>query len=121
MTAGDSPMAIHEVSILKPPFSLAWITISPSRIRKNAPTRPNITMLASSSGPLWAPYACGRISHIHLTPTATQAEGAGAAEPARGHGAFPAPLLAPERNNPDSRHPLTHLLRLDPCSTPILA
>src|SRR3990172_10731104 len=37
-----------------------------------------------------------------------------AAEPAGGLGEFPAALLAPERNNPRSRHPLIHLFNPDP-------
>ena len=45
---------------------------------------------------------------------------AGVAKPAGGRGEIPAAFLAPERNNPASRHPLLHLLRLDACSTLLL-
>jgi hypothetical protein len=47
-----------------------------------------------------------------------QEPGAGVAEPALGRGECPAPPLALERNNPDSRHPLIHLFNPDPRCAP---
>jgi hypothetical protein len=36
------------------------------------------------------------------------------AEPDVGRGEYPAPLLAPERHNPGSRHPPIHVFKPDP-------
>ena len=51
---------------------------------------------------------------IVAEPEAQRRPGGGAAGPAGGLGAFPATLLAPERNNSGSRHPLIHLFTPDP-------
>ena len=43
-----------------------------------------------------------------------QEAAAGAADPALSLGEFSAPLLTPERDNPESRHPPIHLFTPDP-------